>query len=389
MPAAAQPGGNAPLAIRRLLAQAPTPERLEQFVTARDFPLVSEGHVSFVWIGEAERVELLRWIHSGVVRTAFSRIDGTELWLLDLPVQDGGRFEYKLSASRNGHEHWMLDPLNPVSASDPFGHNSVCRTFGYSQPAWSLPQGSPPGSIQPLQIQSPVFDELREEQVYLPADYDANTPVPLLIIHDGPDFMTYADLSVSLDNLIAAGAIPPLIAALVQTHDRMGEYSRGRRHARYLVHELLPQLEERYSLSGATEHRILLGASLGAVAALATVLRYPGIFGGVVLQSGTFILDEARLAGRPHPVFRRVARLLEAFRRRPVMHPLRAYISTGELEGLASESQALAELLQTSGVSVKFQSAWDGHHWHNWRDRLRDGLVWVLGGADKSGTEKT
>lgn len=45
---------------------------------------------------------------------------------------------------------------------------------------------------------------------------------------------------LSLDNLIEAEDIPPVIAALVQTRDRSGEYAGGQRHARCLVQELLP-----------------------------------------------------------------------------------------------------------------------------------------------------
>ena len=35
---------------------------------------------------------------------------------------------------------------------------------------------------------------------------------------------------------------------------------------------------------------------------------------------------------------------------------------------------------QAFGDQVRPVVAWDGHHWHNWRDQLRDGLRWVLRG---------
>jgi enterochelin esterase-like enzyme len=165
---------------------------------------------------------------------------------------------------------------------------------------------------------------------------------------------------------------------LVQTRDRMGEYARGRRHARYLVLELLPVLQSRYRISEESEDRVVMGASLGAVASLSTAFRYPGVFGGLVLQSGSFILDERKLEHRPHPVFHRIARLVQALRRAPQVPGARAFISTGELEGLAEENEALANFLSERGIDVLFKSAWDGHHWHNWRDQLRDGLMWVL-----------
>lgn len=365
-------------AVVDLLIQDVTPARLQHFIDTHEFPLVESRSITFVWIGEASRVSLLRWIHGGDDRLEFHQYADTPLWLLNLNVQDDGRFEYKLAVENHGHEEWILDPLNSARAGDPFGENSVCMTAGYSQPAWSMPQGSPLGTVEQLPVASVAFEEIREEQIYLPANYNSELEYPLLVIHDGADFVTYADLTICLDNLIFSGAIPPIIAALVQTQDRTGEYSRARRHARYLVNDLLPHVCAKYRVSERLADRVLLGASLGAVAALATVFRYPGVFGAVVLHSGSFVLDERKLKGRPHPVFQRVARLVKAFKRAPNMPELRAFVSTGKLEGLAEENQALATLLHENGVNVLFKTAWDGHHWHNWRDQLKGALVWVL-----------
>ncbi|MEM6667403.1 MAG: alpha/beta hydrolase-fold protein [Pseudomonadota bacterium] len=348
------------------------------------FPLVEPGAALFAFQGNADNVDLVRWIHAGIDRLAFQRIQDTDVWFLPMAVEDFGRFEYKIALRRDGHEEWIVDPLNPQRAQDPFGENSVCQTHGYARPDWTLDQGAPAGELAAVDVTSEVFGEVRQEQVYLPPDYDPDCAYPLVIIHDGDDFITYADLGVSLDNLIAAGDIPPVVTALVQTRDRMGEYPRGRRHARYLVRELLPALQAQFSLSASAADRVMLGASLGAVASLSTAFRFPGVFGGLVLQSGSFILDERQLRQRVHPVFHRVARLVKALKRAPELPRTRAFISTGELEGLASENRALAAFLVERGVDVAFHSAWDGHHWHNWRDQLRAGLMWTLNRTDRS-----
>jgi enterochelin esterase-like enzyme len=365
-------------AIAALLGGGPPPaDAVDAFLAFHDLPVVEPGAATFVFRGEADRVELVRFVE-GLPRDDFLRVPGSDLWILRLAVEDGGRFEYKLAIHRHGGEEWILDHANPHRAGDPFGENSVCMTHGYRRPAWSEPNGAPRGRIEAVTVASPTFGETREEQVYLPAGYDPGGIYPLVVIHDGADFVAYADLATSLDNLIHAGDIPPVVAALVQTRDRMGEYPRGRRHARYLVTELLPVLARVYALSILPRDRVLLGASLGAVASISTAFRYPGVFGGLVLKSGTFILDRSKLASRPHPVFHRTARLTRALQRAGSLENTRAFVSTGELEGLASENRALATFLQERGADVLFRSAWDGHHWHNWRDQLRDGLMWVL-----------
>ena len=237
-------------------------------------------------------------------------------------------------------------------------------------------------SSRTLAVTSEVFGHVRHEQVYSAHGIEANPTAsrryPTIIVHDGGDFDAFGDLTISLDNLIADGSIPPLIAVLIQTHDRTGEYPRGRRHARYVVNELLPCISGRYPVTDEPSQRVLLGASLGAVASLSTVYRYPGVFGGIVLKSSTVVFDRSKLADRPHPVFHSTARLVEVLKRAPRMNGVRAFVSTGELEGLASDNRALAGMLEERGMHVRFQSSWDGHHWHNWRDQLRDALTWVL-----------
>jgi enterochelin esterase-like enzyme len=353
-------------------------DAVKDFLANLSSPLSEKGALTFVWCGDALNVQLLRWIHGGVDTVTFTQLPGSCLWHLRVPVTDGGRFEYKLNIIGHQGEHWTLDPLNPNRAADPFGENSVAMTFGYQRPDWSIANGAPKGTLEGIDIESSVFGARRTEQVYLPHSYDPTHSYPLILVHDGGDYDDYAELTTSLDNLIALGDIPPVVTLLSQAGDRMSEYPRGRRHARYLVRELLPAVEARYSVSHSPADRVLLGASLGAVASLATAFRFPGVFGGLILKSGSFILDPEKLRGREHPVFHRVARMLKAMQRVPALPFTRAFVSTGELEGLADENKALAETLRKQGVEVRFQSSWDGHHWHNWRDQLRDALMWVL-----------
>ena len=160
-------------ALARLTASG-TPSRpaVEAFLDKQAFPLVEPGAATFVYRGAAQQVSLLRFIHAGIDRQTFLHLPGTDLWLLRLPVEDAGRFEYKLAVSREAREDWIVDPLNPARAGDPFGENSVCRTFGYARPKWSEPRGAATGRIEEIAVASRAFDETRGERVYLPAGYD-------------------------------------------------------------------------------------------------------------------------------------------------------------------------------------------------------------------------
>ena len=129
----------------------------------------------------------------GSDRAPFERLAGTDLWLLRLPVEDGGRFEYKLAIGRQGGEEWILDPLNPARARDPFGENSVCRTSatrarsGASRAARRRAYRSRRGRQRRRSASAAASGSICRRARSGPG-------LSLVVIHDGEDFVTYADL---------------------------------------------------------------------------------------------------------------------------------------------------------------------------------------------------
>jgi enterochelin esterase family protein len=203
---------------------------------------------------------------------------------------------------------------------------------------------------------------------------------PLLVVHDGRDYARFANLTTVLDNLIHALEIPQTIAVLTQPADRLVEYVADPRQTRFLVDELLPQVEARYPCRALPEERGLVGASLGAVAALAAAWRRPGTFGRLLLQSGSFAFTDIGKSRREGPVFERVTEFVNAFRETPGRPAERMFVSCGVYESLIYENRSLLPLLQSTGAEVKYLEARDGHNWENWRDRLRAGLSWLFPG---------
>ena len=95
------------------------------------------------------------------------------------------------------------------------------------------------------------------------------------MVHDGGDFLQYSAAKVVLDNLIHSREIAETIVAFSHPKDRLVEYANSPEHARFLTHELLPQLEAEFPLVRNRSGRGLLGASFGAVAALSAAYRSP------------------------------------------------------------------------------------------------------------------
>ena len=74
--------------------------------------------------------------------------------------------------------NWVNDPLNPLTTSNPFGTNSVCRGFGYQVPDFAtVHAGTPTGTFSDLFIDSRLEGQ-RKLTVYRPAGFDPARSYP-------------------------------------------------------------------------------------------------------------------------------------------------------------------------------------------------------------------
>ena len=346
----------------------------------RRSPIVDAGGVTFVYRGAADAVNLRLWIHGLPATQPFERVGDADLWVLRVELPENSRIEYKFAVTRDGREEWILDPLNPLRASDPFGANSVAQGHGYVRPEWTVSdEQARAGAIEEVTVHSAALGDERHVGVYVPARFRRSRQYPLLIVHDGFDYLRYADLRVVLDNLIHRLEIPPLIAAFTQSPDRLEEYAGHDGHARFVAVEIPELLQHSFPLHPSPAARGLVGASFGAVASLHAAWRHPGVFGRLALQSGSFAFADIG-HHRRSSTFDPVARFVNEFRRRPGRPAERMYLSCGIYESLIYENRSLVPLLRHHGIEVRYEEVRDGHNWENWRDRLQSALTWLFPG---------
>jgi len=370
------------LAIAELIdaAEPPTGRTLDRFVEEHEFPIVEGVRCTFVFRGEAQAVALRHWVFGLPTAVPLERLRGTDLWYYVLELPEGARVEYKFEVTDGRKSRWVRDELNPNVARDPFGANSVCYASGYEVPNWIHDHPSTPkGTLEERVIQSEALGGTRRVTVYRPARFRPTRRYPLLVVHDGRDYQRFASLVEVLDNLIHARDIPGLIVAMTHPADRMEQYRDSEQHARYVAEELVPALEADLPLLGTPDGRGLMGASLGAVASLSTAIRYPNMFGRLLLQSGSFAFSDVGQHDRG-PVFDPIADMINQYRAEPTAVTDRIFLSCGTHESLIYENRSLVPLLQRTGMDVRYVEAPDGHNWENWRDRLREGLAFLFPG---------
>jgi enterochelin esterase family protein len=289
--------------------------------------------------------------------------------------------EYQFELRRGDHWERFNDPANPRVARSPMGSSSVCFSSGYEVPDWTAydPEARP-GELHQLTLHSQAQRRDNRVDIYLPARFRTSVRYPLLIVHDGGDFLEYAGMKTVLDNLIHRLDMAETIVAFTHPGDRLKEYPNSGPHARWIARELIGELESRLPLVSQPSGRCLMGSSFGAVASLSTAVRYPGTFGSLLLQSGSFVFTDV---GEDHgggPAFDPVVKFMNRYRARPTRVADRLFISCGVFEPLIVPNRSMLPVFTDTGMRVNYVESRDGHNWESWRDRLRDGLSWIFPG---------
>lgn len=339
-------------------------------------PLRHDGHVTLVHVGRADSVALRHWLDIFPPIPEFHRLDGSDAWAASFPMPGDARFEYKLAVHSHGRQRLYIDQLNQSRVANPWGFNSELLGADYRSPTWAtLLPGVARGTVTRLELESEVYGSNRPVHIYTPAAGDARA---LLVVHDGDDYLRFAGLAKVLDNLIAAGEIPPVAAVLADPDNRLAEYRASPAHAAHIVEEVIPLAVREV----ATSHVVGMGASLGGVAALHAAWTYPGAFAGLILQAGSFVAELGGPFDRG-PVFGPVTRFMARFNSQMRPLPARIHVSSGRFDGLIGEARRMADTLTERGVDVGYADVAAGHDWHTWRDLLRSGLIHMFGDEEK------
>ncbi len=192
-------------------------------------------------------------------------------------------------------------------------------------PSGATAQPVPVGTLWLHELSSRIFGNTRLVRVWLPPDYDGwgETRYPVLYLNDGQNLFNPATAFAGVDwqvsetatRLIAAQKIPSLIiVGIDNTKNRACEYipyrskdprvlkPQGKCYPDFLQREVMPLIEDRYSVLKGPENTGLGGSSLGGLIALYTQLAAPAVFGRLLIESPSVfvakrkILEESRRA---------------------------------------------------------------------------------------------
>lgn len=294
-------------------------------------------------------------------------------------------YQYTLVMTEGGHSgkwggealpdalRWLWDD-NAESTNIPI----VETKPGWQPHADAVPRDDVPhGTVEDMPtFESTIFENTtRDWAIYVPAQYRKEEPAALMIFQDGH---SYRDMNgrfrvpVVFDNLIARGDMPPTIAVFINPgHDkskgkpdspwkssnRSFEYdSLGDRYARFVLDELIPEVEKRYTLSKDPEMRAICGASSGGICAFTVGWERPDAFRKVLSTIGSF----TNLRG---------GNLYPSLIRKTEPKPIRVYMAdtSADIDNVAGSwpwgNQQMASALKYMGYDVRFD--WAEGYAHN------------------------
>jgi len=330
---------------------------------AQGIPYIEDTIANFIYRGSGSNVYLSGdfngWSSSA---DKLNRVYGTNFFFISKIFERDARLDYKFIVDGN----WILDPNNPKTCPGGFGPNSELAMPDYIQPVEiKFYPDIPHGTLRDTTFYSSILNNSRTIRVYLPPNYESTTDsFPMILMHDGLEYISLASMHNVLDYLIAHNKIDPVIGVFVPPVNRTPEYAGNQINSfkNFIVQELLPYIRSRYKIKSGPENCAVAGASNGGNISLYLALNHPEIFGNVAAQSSNVISS-----------------ISEGFQNNPKLN-LKVYLDIGkyDIALLIPLVRNLKSILQSKGYELIYREYNEGHSWGNWRAHIDDYLTFFF-----------
>lgn len=312
---------------------------------------------------------------------AMARVAGSDIWYRLIKMRTGVTHSYEFHA-----EGKTLFPRRDVA--------------GYNPDSYPKP-GVPKGTLSEKHtIASKIYDgSTADYWVYVSPGVNPSQPAPLMVWQDGQGLVN-GDLSALrlftvTENLVAQKLIPPMIHVMISpgTGPRMRSIQYDTvsdRFGRYLMEEVLPEVEKTYKLRADGYSRGIAGESSGAICALNVAWRFPQKFSRVHSAIGSYTAlqwhpDEHLDGANVYPFL---------IRREPRKN-LRIWQSDGmddienQFGSWPLQAVELANSLKMQGYDFHFRFGDAAHNSAQVALDLPESLAWLWRDYDAAKTEQT
>ena len=249
--------------------------------------------------------------------------------------------------------------------------------------------GVPQGKVtQHRWKQSKVFEGTeRNYWIYVPAQFDPTEPAALMVFQDGGGYVSEDGqfrVPIVFDNLIHLGQMPVTIGLFINPGEfpptESGAKPRSNRsfeydtlsdqYARFLLEEMVPEVDRQYPLVDDPSARAICGISSGGICAFTVAWQRPDAFSKVLSHVGSFTNIRG---GHVYP----------ALIRKTERKPIRVFLQDGandldnEHGSWPLANQQMAAALKFAGYDYQFVYGDGGHNGKHGGAILPDSLRWL------------
>ncbi|HSI67509.1 MAG TPA: esterase family protein [Planococcus sp. (in: firmicutes)] len=236
------------------------------------------------------------------------------------------------------------------------------------------------GTVEDITLYSEALQEDMQLLIYLPYNFTPLYKYTVLFASDGKDYFQLGRIPRVVDELLKNEEIENIIVVGIpykNVDDRNRKYEpTGEQHAaylRFLAHELVPFIDEKYPTYQVGMGRTLVGDSLAATASLMAALKYPNIFGRVILQSpkvGKEVLQGVSNfnSANSFTVYHVVGKEETAVK-----------LTSGGTEDFLEPNRELNNLFKNKGFSMFYEEFEGDHTWKHWQPDLKRALIQNFG----------
>ncbi len=226
---------------------------------------------------------------------------------------------------------------------------------------------------------------LRDWWVYVPAQYSDERPACVMLFQDGGAYIGF--VPTVFDNLIAAGEMPVTVAVFLNPGAGSGEAGLSQRsleydtlsdrYARFLLEEILPEVEKTVKLRHDAESRAIAGISSGGICAWTVAWERPDAFRKVLSWVGSFTNIAGGATGHDG------GHNYPALIRKTPRKPIRVFLQDGandldnEHGNWPLANQQMAKALAYKGYEYRFAFGRGFHSDRHGRALLPESMRWL------------
>lgn len=366
--------------------------------------------VTFIWRGDAEtknvfvQSNIYTWV---LPRRQLKKVKDTDIWYLTAKIENDALFTYQFSVNNPRFSYpdpydwfqikvdYLNDPFNkktfvyPKDVDDPDDYRSevsLCEMPAFRKsPYKNADEKVKKGKLEKLNFKSEILANDRRIWFYTPNGYTPSKKYPLVVFLDGIYYLGNIPAPTILDNLIADGKIPPVVAVFVATPLGAGirekEYYGNTQFVDFMLKELLPFLDSKLSLTKKPSETTIVGLSASGVTAGFLAFKHPERLGNVIMQSPALWWGFDYYGADGEWL---TSQYIDAEKKK-----IKFYLEIGKYEGLPSTRRGrpnafhsvkhFCNILNLKGYEYIYSEYSGAHDFVNWGETLPDALIKIVG----------